>query len=334
MNNNQITIGTDPRIELLGVIQYLSTYGENSHLAYVEKNNYTERVNEYFKEFTNHPVISLIEEMAINEFNYDAPVTLMLNLSNPPELKLQNELGNYLLQRSGSEEKLINLINEIRDFSLKANFIKFYNDNLDFYEEHRNKVNLKVIEQHIGFVVDYYRVKSSSNINIIFSLLTHQGNYGYKRENSNSNSTDDMNLILASDFLINAPSKAPFNYPLIWHELSHSYVNPLVDKHIDEFMKYDYLFEKFYNEKINSAYDKWIAIVCEYLVRAVTTRIGHFIIGNGVDQKLLELEKQSGFIYLELFTEKLKEFEENTDKYPSFNDFAFEIIDVFKKFSS
>lgn len=117
---------------------------------------------------------------------------------------------------------------------------------------------------------------------------------------------------------------------IVLHEFSHSFVNPITTKNIDEVNKYKSLYKPISEIMKKQAYADWETCVNEHIVRAVTTRIAYIYEGEAAGEKALKYEKSNGFIYIDNLCEKLKYFEENKNNYASFEEFYPELIEVFK----
>lgn len=326
---NQVSVTIDPRMELLSVVEYLSNYGENFNFNLVCRDDfyYTLRIKEYFDKHRNHPVIKLLEEMSSQDFRFEAPPTTMLYLSNPPELEIEKPLTDHLKTRAGGSDKLLEFVDQLRDFAVKSNFMNFYNMNLEFYNKMLSKFDLKELNYQVKVLENYYRMKQKDTFNIILAPLFH-GNYGPRV--SNNNAADNIYCIKgSSDIKNDIPEFNPENILMyIWHEFSHSYVNTLIDKNEDEIRKYSYLINPIKDKISKIGYRGWHTCIIEHLVRAVTLRLTFKELGREEGEKLLNKEKEDGFIYIESLCDKLKDFEKENIKYPTFNDFYPEIINV------
>lgn len=117
---------------------------------------------------------------------------------------------------------------------------------------------------------------------------------------------------------------------IVWHEFSHSFVDPLTEKHRSEVMKYASLYAPISKQMTEQAYD-WERTVNEHIVRALTSRFASREIGTEVGDKELQADKSKGFIYIEALAERLKEYESQRSKYQTFANFYPRILDVFRE---
>lgn len=332
---NNINMTIDPRIELLSVIIYLSpTYDYNTTSIIPEDITYKQDVEEYFGEYKYHKVIKLFEYISQKGFGYDAPPTAMIYLTNPPNLKIREDIdkSDYVykqcVQRAGGEDKFLEFIRELDNFAKETNFYEFYNNHINYYEKIINTTieNLSDVD-YISQVEDFYGTKQNS-YNIILDGMLYANNYGPRIKNKDgkydiysiqgsSGSKDDL-PIFGDDFM--------FMY-LLRHEFGHSFVNNLATKNIKEVKKYESLFEPI-KEKMNSqAYSNWETCLNEHLVRAGVIRMTEIHNGKEDANKLIEMEREAGFIYIDELLNLLEnEYETNRDKYPAFEDFYPQIL--------
>lgn len=86
-----------------------------------------------------------------------------------------------------------------------------------------------------------------------------------------------------------------------------------------------------YLEVFPNSYKQWSNIVNEYVVRAITARI---LLLEGEEKEYKETinnDKKSGFKYIEAVIGKLKEYENNREKYEQIEGFYPELLEVISK---
>ncbi|MDB8791037.1 DUF4932 domain-containing protein [Romboutsia sp. 1001216sp1] len=340
---NNINMTIDPRIELLSVIMYLSpTYDYKTTSIIPEDITYKQEVEKYFRKYKYHAVVKLFESMSKNGFSYDAPPTSMLYLTNPPNLKIREDIdkSDYVytqcVQRAGGEDKFLEFIDELNNFVKESNFYEFYNDHMNYYEKIINTTIKSLSDiDYISQVEDYYGTKQNS-YNIILNGMLYANNYGPRIKDKDgkydiyfiqgSNGAKDDLPMFGDDFM--------FMY-LIRHEFGHSFVNNLTTKNIKEVNKYESLFEPI-KEKMNSqAYSNWETCLNEHLVRACVIRMTEIHNGKEDANRSIKMEKEAGFIYIDKLINLLeKEYEKNRDKYSTFEDFYPEILKLLDDLSN
>jgi hypothetical protein len=325
---HSINVVVDPRIELLAVVQYLSGYGER--FVGLITMPYRRDVMEYFAPFKEHPAVKLFAEMRADNFSFDAPPTAMLHLSKPPDLSLESPFTDYLKTRAGGEERLEEFVKSLRDFARETQFMAFF-------EAHKGTFLQTVFETHeklkdidyIGTLENYYGMKQHS-YNIILAPLFGDGAFGPRIERIDG-AYDIYNICGPSGTENGFPNFG--NLAIIWHEFSHSFVNPTTDKFREQVAQYESLYEPISESMKRQAYPDWLICVNEHIVRAVTTRIAYREFGKEAGEEALQYEKSRSFFYVEALCKRLEQYENQRDKYPTFVDFYPELINVFKELS-
>ncbi len=325
-----INVSIDPRMELLSIVQFLSDYPILTRLNF----SYKQEIMDNFSSLKYHNAVSLFKEMARTGFNFDAPPTAMLFLSDPPELKNVIPFTNYIIMRAGGKEKLNTFIESLRDFATKSDFMKFYSSHKDLYSKIVNNVKSKMnAQEYIELLESYYGI-SQSSYNIVTTPLFHCGGYGPNIERENG-LLDIYSIIGPCDVKNSIPifgSEEDFKY-ITWHEFSHSFVNPVTEKYKTELNKYSKLFSPVSEAMSNMAYGDWIICVNEHLVRAIVARFNELKVSTEEANSILRAEINLGFVYIEHIYNLLKLYESNRNKYPTFADFYPEIVSLFKNLS-
>jgi hypothetical protein len=131
---------------------------------------------------------------------------------------------------------------------------------------------------------------------------------------------------------------------IVWHEFSHSFVNPITEQYKDEVNKYSKLYLPIIGNDVSGSqlYFYWEYYVDENIVRAVVDKFDEDLIeqesGKDVAEKLLSgtlfyNDIKQGCIYVEGIYNLLGTYEQNRDKYPTFADFYPVILNYFSELS-
>ncbi|MDF2544165.1 MAG: hypothetical protein K0S47_3883 [Herbinix sp.] len=326
-----LNLMVDPRIELLSAVQLISDYNRLTNLNF----SYYNEMEEYFRDYKNHAVVKKFKSMRDIGYSYDAPPTSMLYLSNPPALEQKIDFDTNLMNRAGNERNLISFIQNLRDFTMDSDFKGFYEQNYPFYQSIVDTVYDNIKDMDITKALDDYYGMKVNSYNIILAPMLHSGGYGprIKRENGlydvygilgPVNTSNGQNGQILPDFSVET-----IRY-LAWHEFSHSFVNPTTEKYIDEINQYSDLYTYISSFMEAQSYPQWEICVNEHIVRAVTTRLTYLYEGDEAGDRALGYEKSQGFYYIEALCDSLKIYEENRDKYPTFESYYPELVNVFK----
>lgn len=118
---------------------------------------------------------------------------------------------------------------------------------------------------------------------------------------------------------------------IVWHEFGHSFVNPITERFRQEIAKYSSLYDPIAEVMKKQAYGDWESCVNEHIIRAIEIRRIYREMGKAAADIMLQEEKSQGFIYIEALSERLKDYETQRDRYPTFLDFYPELIKVFEE---
>lgn len=322
-NHGQLEIRVDRRTELLGIIQIISDYRKKYPDLLEKEGNkvYVEEIETKFNKFNNHPVINKFNEIVISlNFSYDAPVDLFLQLN---EDFSYSELENYpFVDRLNSSNMVLEFLNMLPDFAKEINFEEFYIDNKKRYLKY-----IKAIKSNLGnidiinYLNNYYKIPYDKKFVVNLIPWQTNGNYG-------TNNKEELHCNICNDCDLNTEDKVYFaDYkvrmyaPLLFHEFSHYFINPLTEKY-NLIKEDDSIFANIFEKMESLAYGCNSTIINEHIIRALTIRWRSNVIRNEqATNKAISREKDLGFIYIQTILDSLNEYEQNRDKYPSFDDF-------------
>ncbi len=104
------------------------------------------------------------------------------------------------------------------------------------------------------------------------------------------------------------------------HEISPSFVNRVTDMYLEAVLEYEYLLAPIQAEMDKLNYGSWITCFNEHVARAVTARYA-FTDSRQEGHWALDQEQEAGFIYINVLTQALAEYENNRDIYPDLISF-------------
>lgn len=329
--SRSLYIGVDPRMELLAIVQYLSNYDSRFHLLTHFNISYKTDIEKAFHSFRDHQVIKLFEQLSPKRFNFHAPPAAMLYLSVPPQLEVQIPYPDDLITSAGGFEQLGQFLSALRDFAKVSNFMDFYQSQSAFYEAITQQSGTQLVLEDDEAVLETYYGMKQDGFHVILVPLFHEGGFGPRIERENG-LTEIYSIIGPSG--MNAQGQPTFGEhanlrSLVWHEFSHSFVNPLTEKYLSEVNQYEALFRPLDRGTIKIAYGSWSGTVSELIVQAITIRLATREFGEAAGQAHLDDERQRGFIYVDMLVDRLKRYEEQRNRYPTFGDFYLELIKVF-----
>ncbi len=238
-------------------------------------------------------------------------------------ISLNDDIYNNLDSR-WNKEMLDNFTEKISDFYIKSNFRKFFESHSEIYSRAEEAMNdILVSKMNFSWFDRFYGGVKGGDYNIFVSLTNGSSNYGMKIIHKDKN--EEICPIIGVDSDNNSnPKFAPANAVyLLVHEISHSYVNPLVNKHKEKFTKSEKVIFPHISKKMQSqAYGNWSTVMYESLVRVATICYANQdTITNMKVKDIINGEIHRGFFWMADLYTLMQEYEENRDKYATLDDF-------------
>ncbi|MFC1650903.1 DUF4932 domain-containing protein [Candidatus Latescibacterota bacterium] len=336
VQNGDLTISVDPRIELLSVIQSLTDYRGFRGMPVLGKLDfaYKNEIAAAFGQYAEHPAPKIFHEMSQKGFWYTHPPRAMLHLSNPPELAQDVPFDDFAYMTAGGVDNLNDFVEKVRAFARETNFTEFYRSNAGMYEAMVNNYRDKMKRNYIEDLEDYYGFKQG-NYTIILAPLFHDGGFGPRIETSEG---------VFDSYYLGGPWQIVNDIPdyaeestiryLCWHEFSHSFVNHLTDKNIAAFRESCSILLKAsmedgvenFEDNADVMISDWVS---EHIVRGVTSRLAYVNLGESMGDERVKHEIGQGFKYVAEIIACLEKYEQNRTKYPTLEAFYPEIASVF-----
>ena len=326
----KVTVSVDPRIELISIIQTLAGVKPLTRLTFDYKNN----VLDYFNEYRDCPAIKSFKKYNLEGFGYGKPMYFMLCCNynkgllsfNEKLYNKQDQIGIFFKDKNKTND----FIHQLNDFISVSKFDDFFDSNEDCYRKYvaayKKIVDIVDVKKNLE---QYYGIEQKS-YNVILAPLIQAGGYGIKIEDEEE--LDDIYCIMGpidmnnNNLLFYIEDLPKY---IEYHEFSHSFINPLVFKDRDKINK-NYKLAKLFKEVQSDMQKNSIGTVetflDEYIVRTAVARLINKYEGEDYYRRVIELEKENGFIYIEELCNSLENYENNRDKYPTFESYYDEII--------
>ena len=327
--NSQFEIKIDPRIELLAVIQSLTSWPEMGLFTTLNF-TYYEDIKSHFAPYKHHAAVKWFNENLMRGWIYNAPPMAMLFLSSPPEMRTITPFSDYLLKRGGGEENLNRMVNLMNQFVKDSHFMRFWNEHQPFYKEFIERVKQLIpFDEYAQLMMDFYGEEKAGFVFIPVPLF-HSGGYGVQIESERGQ----------IPYFFGGPLKLEVGFPvydaaelrvLVFHEFGHSFVNPVVYDHASQLNKYEDLYQYIKKEMSSQGYGSWLSVCHEHLVRTGESFLLELAGFPDASKNNFEADLDSGFVLLPFLREKMEMYVNNRGKYPSFRSFFPEIIKVFEE---
>jgi hypothetical protein len=327
--NHSIQVSVDPRVELMSIIQTISRYRDVfPFLLNAESFPYSEAVIRHFAAYADHPVIKAFDEIGQQPrmFNFMAPPTTMLYLHEDLTLRDDVVWPEAVLARIGGRENLEAFTEHLRAFSAATDFADFYADHWAYYEALVAAVVPKLgVKDYVQELEAFYGMHQSSYNLILVSLYGHVGFGPY------------LDTITGERHIYNilGPQKLQDGVSIFGdetyfkmmqrHEFSHSFVNPLTDKHWTQAQTYAYVYDTLTPRKVCG---EWQECVNEYIIRAVTTYLA-FQDGEADGQAALEAERGRNVAFIDALLASIRDYASHREQYPTLDDYYPRLLETF-----
>ena len=317
------TVTVDPRIELMGIVQYLDGYMLSTKYEF----NYKTEVEEYFGEFREHEAVTIFHHMAAGGFTFDAVPKTMLTLTDPPDLESNYDFPADVVALAGGEESLETFVAAMRDFAIQTDFISFFNGHRSLYDSLTTEATptmvaaVDALEEYLGDTL--------SGAHVILGVLLHHGGFSTLFETHRSREA----------FVVIGPAGGNGTYPgfgaarrlgsIAWHEFAHTVVNDLTAKNRDWLDANLHRYETVAEDLGRYGYGTWETVVNEHIVRAINARMLLRHLGPAVGRSAVITDESRGFVYLASLVNALSRYETSRDKYAGLRDFYPELLEAF-----
>lgn len=122
-----LTIRTDPRFELLAMVQLLAGADRNSSAFFRHDIPYVHAAEAWFGPYARHPVVEKYRELAAKGFDYIELYTFVFGLTDPPQLEMNlNKVPVSIVAHAGGAENLKEFQLLLADFARVSRFQEFY----------------------------------------------------------------------------------------------------------------------------------------------------------------------------------------------------------------
>ncbi|MFQ5550653.1 MAG: DUF4932 domain-containing protein, partial [Gemmatimonadales bacterium] len=317
-----LEIRVDPRIELIGVVQWLGGYMLTTQYNF----GYRREVEEWFGNHRDHPAVGTFMEMSRGGFSFDAVPKAMLAYGSPPELSRGGEaLPAGVAERAGGEARLDAFMESLSDFAVATDFQGFFDahratyDNIVAEADGAARSAAAILENYVG--------RDIQNSTLILGLLLHHGGFSVLFENATG--TAAWALIGPAAIVNDQPSFGDKKRigRIIWHEFAHTVVNELTDERSARVDALRSMHEPIAEQMTQRGYRLWHTVVNEHVIRALTIRLLAGQFGAEMAGTALESDVNIGFAYLPPLVDALQYYETHRTEYRTLADYYDVVID-------
>jgi hypothetical protein len=345
--NSTIQVNVDERIELMSVVCRLADYEEFCQDLDYNKSpmgsaEYNKDVKDRFTPFKSDSLIQFTIDLRKNRgMGYDAPMKfgICLQIENDrlqfiPNLKHGVDAYDERWTKEDARKFLV-LLNK---FYAKTGFH-------DFFEQHRPIYNTMEVNFtkcmdnfNLQWFDKFFGIKSDATFSIVLSCLNGGGNYG--PGNVFADNSQHIYSILGP-WIFDSTMAVNQNYisnirETTIHEFCHTYCNPLIDQSFEEMKKNSSKMHKYVEtEMVNQAYPDSKTMMYELLVRSCVIKnlSEDTTSSNLYIQKMIEVEKINGFLWVDTVYAALNQYDNLRLKYPSLDSYMPELVKLLNSLS-
>lgn len=339
----KINIEVNPNLEFINSILLTSKYNELTKpfigygLMTEESNQYTNAIREFFNIYQASTIYTTIEKMMPNGFTFSRPVELMLSLGNSKDFTIQYPLTDLCVQYCGGIENILFFLKQLYRFSKEINYFEFFETAKSYYNAYLPKIENHVKSYPFISMIESIYGKEQNSYNYVVSNLM-VGNFGINFLNKETKSSDLFSVFNVCDVTDNPETNEFTNGALsvniLFHEFSHSFINPLTDKYFNIAEEYTSAYEHLKKYKLpdfRSGYGDWKECINEHFVRSMAIYLTLKCDRKEWADKHLENDLHRGYKYIPAILELYKYYECNRVKYRTFEDFYPTLLNVFKE---
>jgi Domain of unknown function (DUF4932) len=311
-----LIVRPDARIELLSIVYHIAGAGVYNQ---ARDSAYARDVDATFGRFRDHPVAQrarLLEDSL--GIGYSDPMEFALHLSDathPREVVPFDGLAHGRWPVAEARAFLADLQAFVRDAPVGA-FLAAHGARYDSAATHfRRLADTTVDPRWFGRFFGHTPAKPFV---LIPAILNGGANYGPSVQFPDG---PQFYAIMGSD-----------DVPTIIHEFSHSFVNPVVDRHRARFASAGPRVLDAVRQQMHSqAYDSWTTVIYESLVRASVARYRLAHEGRAAADAQVAEERAAGFVWMRELYDLLGAYEANRHRYPDLDAFAPQIAAYWSK---
>ncbi len=313
-----MTIEFDKRLELLYGLLYTVDKDLDSTLY---KGLFIEELPTYCREMYNLCKNNMSDEL----YNYIKEYGISTDYNQPAYIALSMDDNYNIIENDDLKERVIKINSKfnkekietlLKDFVLKSNYEEFYNKHKPLYDKIIESFKESMNNNFEGnIILDFYGYKLGNMSIKLYNFTT--GSQGILIDNN-------QYYIQRVDNIGKDENSFVFKNKIntLFHEFSHPYITPLVEKYFKD-MNFINLFNETKTNGLPFAYhnsireDNSYILLNEYLVRSIAYYLESKYVDSNTLNKRLQIENNNGFIHIE----KISKLFDDKNNYKDFEDF-------------
>ncbi len=315
---------TNPKnIELMCLLINLTDYWDTRHSDFPM----AAEIRERFLPFQNHPAVAATQAALDKGWWHIYFCYLALYVSDFPEAAPVVDSTDPYWQQLASPE-VMQYIGIIRQFHDDSDFPSFWSDVARQYEHLRKHIEKRIEEVDItGTMEKFYGTAFDRYFLIPSPQMPCMGLHVERTVDDRRHAFCVVGACSAKEGDTYFCPAEPLVTDFVFHELSHSFIEPLLERHSDLLEGCAHLHEKAGKEKMAVlGYDTWDRVFIENLIHAVQARLAGTAFGPEACRRSLADATESGFVLVNKLDEILDGYVDHRDTYRAFADFMPEIF--------
>lgn len=298
-------VHSDPRIELFSILFHLIGSPEFQPFA----TSYLRAVDEHFAPFREHPAALATRELrATYGIGHNAPIGLAVFLDAASLQPIVSLTTAEDLDARWQKVPVAAYLEKVRSFASESRFSEFFASQGDYIAGVERRLEQALLPQGIetwfaGFLGSY----PGTRFTVVPGLLT--GPWSYEASMHDAAGRERVYQVVELEGVDEngLPVPTVLTTDLIVHELAHSYVNPIVEHHAEEFKAAEALYVQVQAVMEKQRYTSWKILVQESLVRAITVLYIRDRQGVMAASEAIYKELQQGFSWITELAKQLAE---------------------------
>jgi hypothetical protein len=329
----RITIEVDPRVELISIVFRLAGSPEFNDGTL---RPYAKAIERHFGDFDGHPVVKMAAQLRSTRLmSCDGPMSLAVHIDRNLRLRKTFEEWPSTLDYRWEKQETADFLEKLRQFAAETKFNEFFKAQRDIYE-----TGIQSCKDLMGplnlekWLVDFFGVKDYGDLKLVLGFVN--GFFNYGRRFADGRTSEKYAIIGMRPFdPANTVIFRPMQIGTTAHEFCHSFANPVVEKHMEQLRPAgEKLFAGHGPAMRMRGYQKWESIMYETAVRAcVASFVRHSFEPMYMDYYLKD-EVKAGFVWTEEMGNFLKTYENQRDKYPTFESFFPEFVAFLNEYTN
>lgn len=331
---SEIKATIDERVELMSIVFRLAG---SSEYNFDHAKQYVQAINVHFAPYKNHPLITYATQLKEErKLGYDAVMAMAVHLHLHRGNVLQIEESENTLDGRWGKEQQKKFTTLLADFYKESKFNRFFKSHRKEYSKVTEAFDKVMKDFNQEWYTHFYGKAPEEQFHIVLGYGIGPCNYGVKAI-PQTDKKQVYAIIGCNRFNENGDIyfTSAHHLPTLVHEFNHSFINYLLQTKPSNYQAMQEsgatIQKAVEKEMKKQGYNNWESIINESLVRSAVIRyLTHNSDTLSVENEIKE-QVNRYFLWVPALAELLGTYEEQREKYSTFEEFYPEIIRFFGK---